>query len=245
MKYKKMMWLFSSFSWCSSSEELGNRNLKILKFPTDDLKKKKINQNYFLLFALHSCSLDCGLAVLDFVPEAVLTVFLHGRFHTMKYTVWVSVSCRMCSAAEFCVHGMVGKRRDVPRGAAHPGIWHFLSFTSPFVGAAQCWWRRVDKPSSCSGVSLGRVFVCCVLSLSHTAAVTPIPPLPLPLPDILSNLSILKCCRELDCVASFVFPPWFHGRFLCTKNEQDLRNDLCESTSSVLWSHGQSCPQPH
>lgn len=35
------MWLFSSFSWCSSSEELGNRNLKILKFPTDDLKKKK------------------------------------------------------------------------------------------------------------------------------------------------------------------------------------------------------------
>lgn len=40
MKYKKMMWLFSSFSWCSSSEELGNRNLKILKFPTDDLKKK-------------------------------------------------------------------------------------------------------------------------------------------------------------------------------------------------------------
>lgn len=186
------------------------------------------NQSDFLLFAVHSCSLECGLAVLDFVPEAVLAVFLHTSFHTMKHKVWMSVSLTMCSAAAgFCVHGMIGKRSGVPRGAAPSGIWHF------WAPPAQCWWRRVDKPSSCSGWTVfGQgARVLCPVPVTHSSY----DPNSSSSPATARHLK-QRCCRELDCAASFVFPPWFHGRFLCTKNKQEGRPE-----EWLVWKH-KFCP---
>lgn len=132
------------------------------------------------------------------------------------------------------------------------GIWHFLSLTSLFVGAApfaaRCWWRRVlrmwTKQAAAVGwaqFEQGAVFCPCV-----TAAATSKPPLPLPLPDILSRV----VARNWAVLSPLCFLLCFMGNFCAPKmSKRDLRNDwdfgLWESTSSVLWSHRQSCPQPH
>lgn len=147
----KMMWIFHSFFWCSSSDELGSWNLKILQFPTHDLKKKSEQfpvaclAQLFLWTVVWQCLTLCQSL---FCTVSGCVSAWQVSYHETQ-SMGVCVLQYVLSSRILCGLDDREEKWCSKRGSTQAplGIWHVLSFTSLFVGAApfaaKCWWRRV------------------------------------------------------------------------------------------------------